>query len=240
MRRAGAAAGLQCACSCRQAKLAIVLAKALRNELYRRVTAGEFDPRELEVTFTENHARFDHGATGSSFRLSDWGTDSWHVEAQVGTDPGSASTRNWANACAALTSWVKAIRIYQTEPDLWAESDREAAAVEIGAGTVENTPFDPEEQAEIVRQLAELKEYVRRTHELTGDQQRLLEERLDYAAEAAARLPRIDWRTAIVGALLSTLMAGLLPSDVVQEVLGAITRSLGHMYGLGQPWLPAP
>jgi hypothetical protein len=145
----------------------------------------------------------------------------------------------WIAARDDVATWLASLARELEAPDLWAELERERQIVGEAPGPeVENTPFTQEEQQLIGRQLNEVKEYVRQTHELPPGQLRELEARLDYLVDASSRLPRLDWRNALLGVLLGTVVEAILPGDVVRDVLSLIVRGIAHLYGHDVPGLP--
>jgi hypothetical protein len=127
-----------------------------------------------------------------------------------------------------------------TAPDLWAELAAQQEA--LGAGEpalVENTPFTEEERKVIEARLAEAMEYVRQTHELSAEQHAALKDRLDYLVEAADRLPRLDWRNALLGVLFGQVVQAILPAEVVRDVVVTLGRTLGPLFGVEMPELPS-
>lgn len=86
---------------------------------------------------------------------------------------------------AAVVGWVK--QEYDA-PDLWAELQRGRERLGPAPAEVENTPFTPQEQFEIGRQLREIKEYMRQTYQLDAAQYSAIDARLDYFAERQAVL----------------------------------------------------
>jgi hypothetical protein len=145
----------------------------------------------------------------------------------------------WTEMLMRVDMWVSNLKRQYTTPDLWAELERER---ELFAGryeAVENTPFSTAEQLQIARQLDEVKAYLRQTYELTADQQRAIEVRLDYLVDAASRMHRLDWRNAFVGAFVGVLLEAALPERPVRDVLNVALRGLGHLFGVELPELPA-
>jgi hypothetical protein len=108
----------------------------------------------------------------------------------------------------------------------------------LSADPGENTPFTADEQQQIAQQLDEVRAYVKETYELSGDQRRLLEGQLDYLQDAASRIGRIDWRNAVTGVLLGTVVNAALPGEAVRDALLMLLRSVGHMFGHPMPELP--
>jgi hypothetical protein len=147
---------------------------------------------------------------------------------------------DWTLQLAHVARWLENLKREYEAPDLWGElgRQREVVAGEPAEDERENTPFTPEEQAEITAQLRELKEYLRANHQLTGQQMRAIESRLDYLADAARRLGRFDWRQTLVGTLLGLVVQAVVPSEPIQDALALIGRGLGHLFGGGLGELP--
>jgi hypothetical protein len=51
-------------------------------------------------------------------------------------------------------------------------------------------------------------------------------------------MPRLDWRNAALGAFLGAVVQGILPGEVVREVLSMTFRALGALFGHDVPGLP--
>jgi|ERR1700722_17518850 len=102
----------------------------------------------------------------------------------------------------------------------------------------ENTPFTEDEQLEIARRLVEIKTHMETAHDLSSDQMRSLEGRLNYLQEAAGRMGRVDWRNAAAGVFLGTIMNAMLPGEVARDALVTLLQTVGHMFG--HPMLELP
>ncbi len=104
---------------------------------------------------------------------------------------------------------------------------------------IENTPFTPDERAWIEAQLRAALDTVRHTHELTDEQYRALEDKLDYLVEAAGRFGRLDWRSIFIGSLVEVAMQHALSSDLLRDFLGLTLRGLAQLFGgVDLPALP--
>ena len=136
----------------------------------------------------------------------------------------------------AFDNWVDEI-LYLTEtPDFWAELQRAPeilAAAQAAEGS--NAPFTPAEQAEISRELDEIKKLVRERFELTSEQSSAMDERLDDIKEASERLRRKDWLMLLYGGLISTFLTDAVPSGVIQTVLVTVVHGIAHLFGVGDP-----
>jgi hypothetical protein len=184
-----------------------------------------------------------HRPTGYSFRFDiDGNTNTGSLWAIYEPGPDGARRREhagtWEYVFGYVQQWAGWLREEYNSPDLWAELRRGRAQLGGEPAEVENTPFTPQEQAEIGRQLRELKEYVRQTYQLTGEQYRAIDARLDYFAEAAGRLGRVDWRNALVGAFIGAVLQAVVPLEPVQQLLYMALRGLVSLFGADAPELP--
>jgi hypothetical protein len=207
-----------------------------KNEVFGVIQDAGLDPREF--AWEEDDGLLRHKPTGYWFRFETTREGSPAHSPGVNERIEPHYPGLWSAQVQTVPEWLRALRREITEPDLWGELEREQKAV-AELQPVENTPFTPEERERIARQLGEVKEYVRKTHELSSNQFRELESRIDYLIEAADRLPRVDWRNALVGVLLSTVVEAILPGNVVRDVIGLTLRGLGQMLGIDPtPELP--
>ena len=67
-----------------------------------------------------------------------------------------------------------------------------------------------------------------------------LEAKLDDIAAAAGRMGRKDWALWVSGALLGAFVQGILPPEVVQDIVRMTVDGLGYLLGGGgtAPLLP--
>jgi hypothetical protein len=208
-----------------------------KNDIFEALTAGGLDPHECELAEDDREVRVVHVPSGSVFTL---GGDAGHYTGDrvVGTStlswPFAAYT--WAMVPEKVERWARDVTRDVDTPDLWAELRREReilASVSHAAG--ENTPFTRQEKAEIATQLREIKEYVRNTYDLTGEQAEALDASIDELVEASRSSGRRDWKMMLYGTALSAFISGLLPPDGVWNVLTMAVRGLSHFHGWGLP-----
>jgi hypothetical protein len=134
----------------------------------------------------------------------------------------------------SLNVWLAAVKADGETPDLWAELTQARDALgPARSGATGNTPFDAEERAAIRSQLREIHEYVKQSYELSESQVLVLDESVAYLDEAASRLGRIDWRNALVGAMLGAIVTAALPSETIRTFLRLLFEGIGHLFGHG-------
>jgi hypothetical protein len=132
-----------------------------------------------------------------------------------------------------VEQWAAKVKTDLETPDLWAELQREREILSWAPDGAENTPFTPDEQAEIIKHLDELKDYVKSTHSLAQDQIVALEEGFTELATATTRLGRNDWRLMFFGVVLTFITAGVLPPDAVHGFLWMALHGFQHFFGGG-------
>jgi hypothetical protein len=213
------------------------LQKWQKNEIFETIQAVGLNPRAFDLEDGEAEVRIKHKWSESYFAIGG-GPGHYLVRCVVGDGPiWPFEAYNWQPMIPRIKRWLEEAKHDLEMPDLWAELQREAGL--LGAKSdevIENTPFTPDEQKEIARRLKELAQRARRTHSLSEAQMGVLNAKLDYLANAAGRLGRIDWRNVFVGVIITFILAATLPPESVHDILLGLFRAIGHFYGL--PELP--
>jgi hypothetical protein len=218
------------------------LEKLFRNGIIEAVEKGGLAPRECTFDFNDKGGcRITHGPSGSSFVVE--GPFGSHTTTTIVGEgaPQQLDAYIWPRVEERAERWAREVKRDVDTPDLLAELQRER---EILTGTryedVGNTPFTPEELAEIAEQLRQIKEYVETAYALSEAQTLHLEAKLDDIAAAAGRVGRKDWTLLVCGALLGAFVQGILPPEVVQDILRTTLDGLGSLFGGGggPPELP--
>jgi hypothetical protein len=143
---------------------------------------------------------------------------------------------SWYRLKERVEAWLREVRTDLEMPDRWAELKQVAAVLGTAQSDgASNAPFTADEQAEISRQLDEIKNIVRANFELTSEQFAVIDKRLDEAKEASERVGRKDWVLIFYGAVMSTLMTDAVPPGVIQTVLATMVHGIAHIFGLGGP-----
>ena len=216
------------------------LEKLFRNAIYDAVVEGGLDARDCTFDHDDARAQITHVPSGSYFLLEGQ-AGNYTATTVVGEYlPSTVQAFMWSTVEDKVERWAREVKRDVETPDLWAElqGDRE-----ILTGTryedVENTPFTPDEQAEIAEQLREIKEYVKKTYSLSDEQMLSLEAKLEDIQAAAGRIGRKDWQLLFYGVMLTVIVGGLVPPEVVQAILTMALHGLGHLFGHGgTPLLP--
>jgi hypothetical protein len=215
------------------------------NDVFAAIQAAGLNPAEFERTQASSPranghvSALHHPPSKATFRFDFDGTQPW-ADYTPGYDRprDERAAGNWDGQLNYVKQWLEYLKREWRAPDLWAELRAQRRLVTAMSSDTGNEPFNPEEQKEIARQLADIKTYVRNTYQLSESQYEAIDARLDYFAEAAKRLGRIDWRNAFIGAFLGAFLQAVLPPELVQDIISLALRSLGPAFGVDIPELP--
>jgi hypothetical protein len=219
-----------------------------QDTVFALVRGSGFDPIEFEWTSTFGDSFKNtvpclvHKPTDSAFTFD---FDSFRGDHCVEYTPGSERPTNrydagdWATVTLYVRNWLENVERERSSPNFWAElgKQRELLSATEPSGDDDNSPFTPEEQAEVVKQLHEIKELLVQTHQADPA---ALESRVDYLIDASTRMGRRDWLNIFYGGIFSWALTGLVPPEGVREVLAIASQGLGHLFGGGVPQLPMP
>jgi len=201
-----------------------------------------FDPREFELVDRQSEGgvwpTLMHTPTAFSFTIIETQDARFRVTFMPGETTWRESYGNgsWDQVIATrLPMWLRYVRREIEAPDLWGELRREAELVAGDLNAADNTPFSPDEQAQVRRHLDEVKQLIRANQALTATQLDAIDSRIDYLAEATERLGRIDWREAFVGSMLGLVVQSVVPPQPIREVMFFVLRAVGHMFGFHLP-----
>jgi hypothetical protein len=96
-----------------------------------------------------------------------------------------------------------------------------------------NTLFNIGEQAEISEQIQQIKAWIKKTYELSGEQWARVKARLDEADQASRRIGRKDWRIMFYGTGSSLILSNLIPPRAAQHILVLTVHGRAHLFGIG-------
>ena len=203
-----------------------------RNGILEAIKAAGLDPKEFDWDDSDARALIKHKWSESCFVVD-------HAKDYVGhrvvgdSQDWPFEVHTWQALTSRVSTWASQVKSDLETPDLWAELQREVTL--LGARSVElieNTPFTPDEQNEIARRLQRLAGHARNTYSLSPEQIRLLDEKLNYLVEASARLGRIDWLNAFVGAILGYILTAAFPPVSAGHVFDTFIRAIIDLYPL--------
>jgi hypothetical protein len=215
------------------------LQKFKKNEIIRAIQAVGLDPREFDLAEDESEAWIKHKLSGALFTIGggpakyvghhQWGDwPAWPYEAC-----------SWEAVMRSASSWLDELKRDLETPDLWAELQSESALLVAESNEdADNTPFSSSEREDIAARLHAFAEEAEQVYALSEVQMSYLNARLDYLVAAADRLGRIDWRNALLGAIIAFLLTAAIPPDSARDIFYMLLRAIIHLWGLGFPDLP--
>jgi hypothetical protein len=212
----------------------VQLDKFQKNDVFLAITEAGLAPDRFELSFDPLEGKTLLGHKGSSAFIAIESTDyeNLWIEYRVADGPLQSSMHEEDGWLPPVENWLALLKRDLETPDLWATLQQQQTMLDSPSVDANaNTPFTAEEQQQIRTQLGEIKAYAKETNKLSGDQMRLLEGQLNYLHDAASRMGRIDWRNAVTGVLLGTVVNAVLPGEVARDALLMLLRSVGHMFG---------
>jgi hypothetical protein len=214
------------------------LEKVQGNALFATIIAGGLDPNECVLANDDDGPRITHLPSGSYFEMliSADGLYFTITRRVAGGPLRFIKNMTWDLVPNLLHDWAEEV----STPSFWSDLTRNKESL-TGAqyDDIGNTPFTPNERAQISEQLQDIKAYVTKTYALTSEQASRLEARFDEAEAASRRIGRKDWMTLFYGTLFSLIVSGVLTPEIVQHLLVLVFHGLGHLFGFEAiPHLP--
>ncbi len=127
--------------------------------------------------------------------------------------------------------WLQSLRHEVDAPDLWAEVGKEREVSDAASSMVENLPFTPSEQKQILGALTEIKHYLLTIRDTQTEQRQFIEGQFAYLIDAANRLGRKDWLNILVSTLFSTAFNLALPPENVKGMMQLAAANLQWLIG---------
>jgi hypothetical protein len=213
------------------------LQKWQKNQIFEAIQGVGLDPKDFDLDDGDAEVRIKHKWSASYFII---GGNPGHYGGRylVGdAPPWPYEVYSWQTLMTRVSRWLEEVKHDLETPDLWAELQREAELLgDASNKATENAPFTLDEQEVIAGRLQEMAEYVGRTYSLSAEQMRVLNAKIDYLIDAAARLGRTDWRGVFFGVMLTFFLASAFPPESVSKFLLLVLRAIGHLSGF--PELP--
>ncbi len=219
----------------------MLLAKKQRNDLFDVLVSAQLDPAEWSLTARERSVKLRHKTTKSYLEISTSASTQggdvlfYRVRTQVGDEqPETETPSDWIGVMLAAIGWAPKVKEYIDTPDFWKNLQRGRrflANAEYAA--IENSRFTADEQQQISDLLNEIKLYVRETRSISSEQIAQVIDKLDEAQDAAERIGRKDWILLFLGLMFTLIVTGLVPPEVVQQILGMALDGAEHLFASG-------
>lgn len=131
---------------------------------------------------------------------------------------------DWSATFSLFEDWLKEhVKLYIEDLntlDLWDEYIKSNNAVcykNIDFDSLEN--FTPEEQQQLQMSINELKGLIIDKFQLQVEQQKIVNERLDYLITATTRLNKFDWKGVVVNTIISLIIALAFDSEKANQFI---------------------
>lgn len=212
-----------------------------RNKLFEKITDCGYNPADFHLRDRgSNRVDLVHPASDSVYNV--WRPDAsqlglYNLRLDVGgAETGLLEAVTFGSVVANLGSWLPDVEYQSTARDLWAEL-REAPEVMAAAQSADasNEPFTADEQAEIIRQLDEVKQLVKDRFDLNDRQIAAVNQRVDEVKEEVKHQGRRTFLYTFYGAMMSTFMTDEVPAPVVQAAVITVLHGIAHLFGIGGP-----
>ena len=149
---------------------------------------------QLSYTNTDYFFKFDFLVTGSHRCEFSPGINSRFTE---------DTSRNWQNQIINVRKWLLRLRKEIETVDPWDDIDKYMPGVEINLeDEKENSPFSYQTVEHITNALHKLKDKIRESYNLDTDQDKLVQEKLDYLIDCSKKMGRKDWYHIFIGAFI--------------------------------------
>jgi hypothetical protein len=156
-----------------------------RKEILRAIEAGKLDSAECEINYDGENITITHVPTNSGFDADYMYSPSnyYSCSSIIGGERASATwASTFSQTAARIRSWARAVVEWRDSLALWEHRHDWEFLHEESYGGTDNSPFTPEEQDAISRQLAAIREVLKKNRDLTAEQE----------ARITARVASID------------------------------------------------
>jgi hypothetical protein len=217
----------------------VSLTKAQRNEIFHAAVGGGLNPDDCAFDGESYNHQFSirHTPTKSVFTGVQKEADDYSVWRQLGTDPVELVLRSatWEEMMSKLQSWGPEILAWADIPELWSIKGNWQVLTDTQGQEVANSLFSQPEQEAIASQLAAIREAIKRTYELTAEQEAKIDAKFEEAEKASERLGRKDWILLFGGAVFSLILTDAITPDIAQHILMLAGHGLEHLFLSGPP-----
>jgi hypothetical protein len=198
---------------------------------------GDFERSEAKVAGRPTDV-LTYRATSYYFRFRTGQRESHFSEFSPGgsTEVQTANPGTWPSQLGRVQEWLGYLRRELDTPNLWDRLAIEQGAERVLGRPVEgeetNTPFSPDELAEIHQTLHEIKDLIAGSVNLTAPQAADLDARIRYLESTAKRSPRFDWWNIVFSQLVQFVTQWALSGDLLRSVLHTASTALGRFFGV--------
>jgi hypothetical protein len=214
------------------------LLKSQKNDVFGRIQASGFEPREFEWTehtLADNtFNRLNHSPSGSWFDfdyvVGRTSAGHWvRFSPAEETKDGSGFPGAWDGALGYFTSWLRFLRRELEAPPLWEQLAAGEPLLEVPTAGGPDSPFTPPEIDAINARLDDVVDYFRR--ELPPGALQALEANIERLREEAKTSGRITWMQTAIGIAVSLAWGGLMAPEQARLLLDMIGKAFQKAIG---------
>ncbi len=150
-------------------------------------------------------------------------------------DPDSGAInacKEWDDLFQQARDWAEQVVYVDEHSDYW-ESLRAVPGVLAGPAEPGEAALTADDRSEIARRTGEIKSQARENPELTAEQIRGIQQKLDDLVGASGRVGKKNWLIVLYGAAFGMIANDLAPPHVVRGIITTVISGLRHIFGVG-------
>lgn len=168
--------------------------------------------------------------TGYFFKFDFFDEIRFDCSYSPGEEKSSVNTKpyRWEDVAVHVASWLNALLVEVTTADPWEEIKKYIPGDNIDLeGEKANTSFTFKEVEHITKAINALKLEVKKAYNLTQDQEKIVNAKLDYLIEKSKSIGRVDWKNIFVGTIVSITFELMLEPGKVKTLWQLIKSCFG-------------
>ncbi len=143
-------------------------------------------------------------------------------------------SQKWDNQLMSVRRWLLCLKSKIETVDPWDDIDKYMPGVEINLeDEKENSPFSYEQVEHITNTLHKLKDEIKKSYDLDTEQDKLVQEKLDYLIDRSKKVGRKDWKILFVGIIVALTVDLVLDPEEVKGLWGLVKSCFKGILLLG-------
>ncbi len=134
----------------------------------------------------------------------------------------SETTLKWSSQLHRVSTWLENIVREITSPNKWERLESEIQSININFDNEEDK-FSVQEYEDLQRKILILKEGIPSIG-LLSEQERIINEKLDYLVESAKNMKKFDWKSLFIGIMFSIIIQLEVTPDNAKSLLSLIKQ----------------
>jgi hypothetical protein len=128
-----------------------------------------------------------------------------------------AGYAQWGWVTESLLTWLNYLRREIEEPDKWKQVFEAGKRISWESDEEDNKQFTFEEVKDIERSIELAKKQLEKLG-LQNEQLKTLEKKLDYVADKAKTLGKVDWKNLFVGTMIGFIVQAAIPPETAKSI----------------------